>query len=184
LIQKARTGTGFGGVLRYVLDTSTELGHDGARIVGSNMGGHTARTLGVEFRAFTELNRDISEPVYHVSLRLAAEERLDDRQWKQVAQRYLGEMGFGNNPYVAVMHDKPDGQHIHIVASRVGADGRAVNLWQDRFRSQGVVRELEREHGLRHAVEHWRDDGQQRNSDRWGRAHMQPGCGREKELAR
>jgi len=82
------------------------------------------------------------------------------------------------------MHDKPGGQHIHIVASRVGADGRAVNLWQDRVRSQGVVRELEREHGLRHAVEHWRDDGQQRTSDRWGRAHMQPGREREKELVR
>lgn len=183
MIAKLRTGSGFGGVLRYVLNTSTELGHDGARIVESNMSGTSARTLGIEFQSFAVLNPEVAEPVFHCSLRLAPEERLRDDQWAGVAQRYLDGMGFGERPYVAVMHDKPGGQHIHIVASRVGADGRAVDMWQDHVRSQGVMRECEREHGLRHAVEHWRDDGQQRESDRWGREHLQPGRSREREVA-
>jgi len=183
VIQKARTGRGFGGVLRYVLDTSEERGHQGARMVGTTMGGQNAWTLGIEFRAFADLNRGISEPVYHCSLRLAPEERLRDDQWGQIARRFLDGMGFGEHPYVAVLHDKPGGQHIHLIASRVGLDGRAVNLWQDRVRSQGIVRELEREFVLRHAVEHWRDDGQQRDSDRWGWEHMAPGRERTREMA-
>jgi len=35
VIQKQQTGKGFGGILRYCLDQSRELGHDGAHIIAT-----------------------------------------------------------------------------------------------------------------------------------------------------
>ena len=58
-------------------------------------------------------------------------------------------MGFGDMPYIVVKHMDIDRHHIHIVALRVGTDGKAVSDRNNFYRSKDICRELEREFGLR-----------------------------------
>jgi len=150
VIQKIITGRGFRGVLEYVFQKSAELKHAEARIVGSNMAGATPRDLAREFGAVRRLNPALTRAVHHCPLSLPAGERLDDAQWAAFARDYLERMGFGNAPYVVVKHAE---NHVHIVAARIGFDGKTVSDANDRPRSNRVVHELEREYGLSHAID-------------------------------
>ncbi len=148
MIQKAHIGRGFRGVLNYVCDESAERGHEAARILDTNMAGHTPRELAAEFGALRQLNPDLTRAVYHCSLRLPAGEHLDDAGWAGFSRDYLREMGFADTPYVTVQHA---GDHVHLIASRIRFDGGTVPDGNDRWRSNGVVYGLEEKYHLSHA---------------------------------
>ena len=62
----------------------------------------------------------------------------------------MEEMGFdtAQQPYAVVLHDDPQGQHIHIAASRVGMDGRIYLGQNENLRASRLVIELEKRFGL------------------------------------
>jgi len=148
MIQKARIGRGFRGVLNYVFAESAERGHDPARIVNTNMAGRDPRALAAEFGALRQRNPDLTRAVYHCSLRLPADEHLDDAGWAGFSRDYLAAMGFADVPYVVIQH-APD--HVHLIASRIQCDGRTVPDGNERWRSNRVVYGLEERYGLSHA---------------------------------
>lgn len=118
------------------------------RIIGGNMSGETPRELAREFGAVRQLRPDIEKPVHHASMTAAKGERLSAEQWRQIAEKYAERMGFGNSPYVVIQHRDTGFDHVHVVASRIGLDGRVVNEWQNKPRSEQLMREVEREYGL------------------------------------
>lgn len=157
----ASSGGGFGGLCRYVLRERPQdrrqversgTKPDDARIVGGTLAGNNAAALTHELEWAAALNRQVSKPVFHASLRLPEHEtgRLSDREWGQIGREYAERMGFGNAPYAVVCHGQ---DHAHIVASRVDWDGRRVDLWRDRYRSQEILRDIERQRGLEHPPE-------------------------------
>jgi len=148
MIQKAQIGRGFRGVLNYVFAESAERGHEPARIVETNMAGRDPRALAAEFGALRQRNPDLTRAVYHCSLRLPAEEHLDDGGWAGFSRDYLAAMGFAEVPYVVIQH-APD--HVHLIASRIQCDGRTVPDGNERWRSNRVVSGLEERYGLSHA---------------------------------
>jgi len=148
MIQKAQIGRGFRGVLNYVFAASAERGHAPARIVETNMAGRDPRALAAEFGALRHRNPDLTRAVYHCSLRLPADEHLDDGGWAGFSRDYLAAMGFTDVPYVVVQH-APD--HVHLIASRIQCDGRTVPDGNERWRSNRVVSGLEERYGLSHA---------------------------------
>jgi hypothetical protein len=164
VIQKHRCGKGFGGILRYCLDQSRELGHEGAHIIETDLAGRNADELARELEAVASLRPRVEKPVYHVSLRLAPGERIADERWREIARQYLDRMGFTDSGYVVVAHPgarhDPNAGHVHIIANRVPYDGgKAVSRSHDHYRSERIVRELEREHHLQPAREKDREDG-------------------------
>jgi len=148
VIQKARIGRGFRGVLTYVFDESAERGHARAQIVDTNMAGETPRELAAEFGVYRRLNPDLTRAVYHCSLRLPADDALTAAQWGAFSRDYLAAMGFDAVPYVVVQH-APD--HVHLIVSRIQFDGSTVPDGNDRWRSNGIVYGLEERYGLSHA---------------------------------
>lgn len=142
MIAKQSKGRGFRGTLSYV------LGKEGAEVVGGNMLGEGTDALAREFAASRALKPNVTRAVYHVSLAAAPGERLSDSKWNQVAGEYLSQMGFGESQFVAVRHTDTDHDHIHIVASRIGMDGKVVSESNDYSRSEKVLRGIEIEHGL------------------------------------
>ncbi len=156
VIQKQQTGKGFAGLLRYCLDQSRELGHDGAHILETDLAGRNAEELGREMEAVAGLRPGVEKPVYHVSLRLAPGERISDDRWREISRQYLDRMGFGDRGYVVVAHPgakhDPNAGHVHIIANRVPYDGgKAWRDSHDYYKSERVVRQLEREHHLERA---------------------------------
>jgi len=157
----AVSGGGFGGLCRYVMRERPQdprarerdgRSPDHARIVGGTVAGNNDYALTQELEWAAALNPAVSEPVFHASLRLPEREagRLSDRDWGEIGQEYAQRMGFGNAPYVVVCHGR---DHAHIVASRVDLDGRRVDMWKDRERSQEILRSIERERWLEHPQE-------------------------------
>lgn len=70
------------------------------------------------------LRTDIEKPVWHQTLRLPKGKTLSDAVWMAIADRYMDLMGFSNvHPRAVFLEDDPNGQHVHIVASRVAPDG-------------------------------------------------------------
>lgn len=62
----------------------------------------------------------------------------------------MEEMGFdtAQQPYAVVLHDDPQGQHIHIAASRVGMDGRIYLGQNENLRASRLMIGLEKRFGL------------------------------------
>jgi hypothetical protein len=118
------------------------------RIIGGNMGGRNSRELAREFGAFRELRPDIEKPVHHASISAGENDRLTVEQWNEIAAKYVEQMGFKDSPYVVIQHRDNGLDHIHIVTSRIDINGQVVSEWQNKPRSEKIMREVEREYGL------------------------------------
>ena len=80
---------------------------------------------------------------------------MSEEKLKQICREYLDAMGFGDQPYVVLIHkDKaPDRWHAHIVTTCIKLDGTRISDNLERRRSMKVVRDLERKHGLWNATQ-------------------------------
>ena len=97
--------------------------------------------------------------VWHCSLSLdAAEGKLPDGQWAQIAETFMTRMGFispdAEEPslrWAAVRHgvSKNGNDHIHLAVNLVHEDGSTADVFRDWKRAQAACRELEIQHGLR-----------------------------------
>jgi hypothetical protein len=118
-------------------------------IVAGPMAGRTPRELSREFRALRRLNPKLTKAVAHLMLSPApADPPLTDALWRAIAERYMEAMGFGNAPWLAVVHQDTDHQHMHLMACRISFDGKTVSDANDFRKSEAVVRKLEIEFGL------------------------------------
>jgi hypothetical protein len=128
----------------------------GGPIIGGNMTGLTARELAREFAQALKIREaagklPVGKPVWHNSLRLPAGERLSPETWCQIADDYMKKMAFTDfHQRVYVLHDHPDGQHIHIIANRVSmlAGGDLYLGQNENLRSTHIIKKLELYHNL------------------------------------
>lgn len=141
-MQKIQRGSGFRGCADYLFD------HDGGRVIGGNMVGTTPRALAAEFGVTRRQRPDVAKPVWHNSLRLPHDERVEmtDEKWREIGDDYMAAMGFTpEHPRVYVLHDPG---HIHILASRVALDGSLYLGKNENLRSTSLIQRLEQLHGL------------------------------------
>ena len=90
------------------------------------------------------------------SLSLPPGETVSDPTWRKIAQDYLKAMGFADCQYILVRHTDTDHhQHVHIVANRVGMDGKTVPDSFDHYRCQTVVRAIEDSYNLQRVSSSW-----------------------------
>jgi hypothetical protein len=139
---RIQRGKGFRGVLNYALDKGV--------LIGGNMSGTTSRQLSKEFKAVRNLRRDVEKPVWHESLRLPKGDFLENEKWVEMADDFMTRLGF--NPYhprAYMLHDDEEGQHIHIVASRIDLDSKLYYGQNENLKATKIIRQLELEHGLR-----------------------------------
>lgn len=147
-MQKVSRGCGFRGALNYAFDRDSKDVESG-RLLGGNMDGSTPLELSSEFAIARQVRPDIKKPVWHNSLRLPAGEKLSDQQWVKIADDYMRRMGFSDlHQRAYVQHDDEGGQHIHIIASRIGLDGSLYLGKNENLISTRIIQQLERDHNL------------------------------------
>lgn len=147
-MRKIVRGSGFGGVLSYAFDRDSPEQERG-RLIGGNMSGRDLLELRKEFDAVRQLRSDIEKPVWHNSLRLPAGEKISDEQWGQFANEYMQKMGFSElHQFCVIQHDEPEGQHVHVIANRIGLDGSLYLGKNENLKSTRVISELEKKYGL------------------------------------
>lgn len=109
----------------------------------------STRKLTEAFRPwFAHPRSRLRDPVFHVSLNPHPDDKLDDMQLIEIADRYMERMGYGDQPYVVFRHDDIARTHLHVVACRIRPDGRAVDYRNYKRRSKAVTEEIEREFNL------------------------------------
>lgn len=94
--------------------------------------------------------RLVSEPVYHISLDFALEDRpkLNDDLLRQIAREYMQRMGIKDTQYIVCRHLDTDHVHLHIVANRVDDNFGCISDARDLERNVRVCKALTREYGL------------------------------------
>jgi len=151
MLAKQFKGRNFHGALAYV------LGKEGATTIGGNLPKSDAPTLNHEFTQVSQKRPNLKRSVYHCALSLPPEEALSDVIWRSVARDYLDAMGFEKSQFILVRHtDTESHQHVHIVANRVGMDGKTVSDSFDHYRAQSVVRAIEESYHLRPVLPSWK----------------------------
>ena len=151
MLAKQFKGRSFHGALAYV------LGKEGATTIGGNLPKLDAPTLNHEFTQVSQKRPNLKRSVYHCALSLPPEEALSDVIWRSVARDYLDAMGFEKSQFILVRHtDTESHQHVHIVANRVGMDGKTVSDSFDHYRAQTVVRAIEESYHLRPVLPSWK----------------------------
>lgn len=146
MIGKISKGQSFSGVLRY-LENKVSQGV-GTRI-GSNMYGKTENQLSNEFEIVSSQRPNLGKPVFHASLNLAPGEKLSDKQFMEMAHKYMNEMGFSENQFLVYRHFDREHDHIHIVANRVNMAGKTVTDKNDFRKTEAILRSFEQEYGLK-----------------------------------
>lgn len=147
-MQKIKRGKSFAGVVQYALKPGSHHKSDPI-VIGGNMLGDSAFELIAEFDGTKQLRPDVQKAVWHNSLRLPDGESLTAEQWSSIADDYMRRMGFSDTHLRCyVLHDD-DGQHIHIIASRIDLNGGKLYLGRnENLISTQIISKLEVAHGL------------------------------------
>ncbi|WP_289997820.1 relaxase/mobilization nuclease domain-containing protein [Photorhabdus laumondii] len=148
-MQKIRRGKSFSGVVLYALKPASHHKKDPV-VIGGNMEGSDAGDLIEEFNAPKALRPDVAKPVWHNSLRLPKNETLTNAQWVAIADDYMKRMGFAEaHLRCYVLHDDADGQHIHIIASRIDLSSGKLYLGKnENLISPRIIQQLEKDYSL------------------------------------
>jgi hypothetical protein len=105
------------------------------------------------FEPYLIANNKTEKPVRHISLNPDPNDKVDDKDYREMAQQYMQEMGYGNQPYVVFKHTDIDRTHIHIVTTCVQIDGKKISDRYDHHRSMEACRKLEKQYNLKVAGE-------------------------------
>ncbi|MBI9056964.1 MAG: relaxase/mobilization nuclease domain-containing protein [Labilibaculum sp.] len=146
MIGKQVIGTSFRSVLNY---NEEKVKKGVAEIIGSNMLGTDSRFLAKEFGMIRALKPNVSKAVYHTSLSISPDENLSNEQFRELGEKYLDKMGFGNCQFVIYRHTDTEHPHIHLVVNRISMTGNTISDRNNFYRSEKVVRKLEKEFGLK-----------------------------------
>ena len=154
MIGKIINGKSFKGCLAYVLRRPA------FEIINMNVCGETASEMAEVFDLTQQLRPRLTRAVSHMMLSISPNESLSDESWTQIIKRYLEEMGFTNNFFVAVKHKDKQHEHVHLVASRIRCDGTVVSDSWERIRSRKIISQIEKDFGLMQVKNSWESDRQ------------------------
>ena len=146
MIAKIMKGSGFKGVISYILDPKkgTEL------IDCSGVRTDSISHIAQSFIDQTKLNPRVGKVVGHISLSFSAQDssKLSNEWMVQVACEYMEKMGVKDTQYIIGRHFDKEHPHIHIAFNRIDNNGKTISDRNDRFRSEKICKELTAKYSL------------------------------------
>ena len=146
MIAKIMKGSGFKGVINYILDPKkgTEL------IDSSGVRTDDISHIIQSFIDQTNLNPRVSKVVGHISLSFSTQDspKLSNEFMTQAAREYMEKMGIKDTQYIIGRHFDKEHPHIHIAFNRIDNNGKTISDHNDRFRSEKICKELTAKYGL------------------------------------
>ncbi|WP_144281968.1 conjugal transfer protein MobB [Chryseobacterium echinoideorum] len=118
------------------------------KIIETPTGAYTVAQLAQSFAPYLIANRNTEKHTLHISLNPDPNDKVSDGRFREIAEQYMREMGYGEQPFVVFKHTDIDRSHIHIVSVCVDEQGKKISDKFEKMRSMNVCRELERQHGL------------------------------------
>jgi hypothetical protein len=104
-------------------------------------------TAALEMDAQADLSR-AADPVVHWVISYARDEPATNEMIEADVRRMLASIQLGGHQYMAMVHDDTDNRHVHVVANRVGPDGRAAQMSWCKVHSERCMAEIAQERGV------------------------------------
>lgn len=123
-----------------------------AEVLAYNLCYGDKKELAGQFREVRKLSRRTEKPALHLTLRLAPGEQLSQSELAEIGSKCAEEFGVADHQYVSILHKDTKEQHIHIVANRVGFDGKAAKDSNSYRRMAALCRRLEKEYNLKRVL--------------------------------
>ena len=146
MIAKIMKGSGFKGVINYILDPKkgTEL------IDSSGVRTDCINHIAQSFIDQTELNPRVGKVVSHISLSFSTQDspKLSNEWMAQIAREYMEKLGIKDTQFIIGRHFDKEHPHVHIAFNRIDNNGKTISDHNDRFRSEKICKELTAKYGL------------------------------------
>ena len=131
------------------------------KIIETANGQYSVAQLAQSFAPYLIANRNTEKHTLHISLNPNPKDTVSDDKFRQMAQQYMKELGYGEQPFVVFKHTDIDRSHIHIVSVCVDENGKKISDKFEKVRSMNICRELEKQYNLIPAT-----DKEQRKNDK------------------
>lgn len=123
------------------------------KMIETACGKYSVAQLARSFEPYLLANRNTEKHTLHISLNPDPKDKVSDDKYRAIAQHYMNEMGYGDQPFIVFKHMDIDRSHVHIVSVCVDEEGKKISDQFEKIRSMKVCRELEKKFGLISAVE-------------------------------
>lgn len=120
----------------------------GNRIVENIDSGYTMQNMIESFKPYLDANNRTEKPILHISINPHPDDKLTDAQLLEIGQKYMNQMGYGDQPYLIFKHEDLDRHHLHIVSINVDETGKKISNSNDFYKSKKITRALEKEYNL------------------------------------
>src|SRR5690606_8225865 len=139
------------GALAY---NQLKVEHENGQILCTNKmietanGQYSVAQLAQSFAPYLLANQNTEKHTLHISLNPDPKDTVSDDKFREMAQQYMRELGYGEQPFVVLKHTDIDRTHIHIVSVCVDENGKKLSDEYDKVRSMNTCRELEKQYQL------------------------------------
>lgn len=129
MIAKIGRGANMMGVLSY---NQLKVDQNKGQILATNRiwetpdGSYTVAHLYRSFAPYLMANIRTEKPVLHISLNPDPKDKVTDQQFREMADQYMREMGYAEQPYIVFKHTDIDRTHIHIVSTCIDHYGKKL----------------------------------------------------------
>lgn len=118
------------------------------KIIETANGKYSVAQLAQSFATYLIANRQTEKHTIHISLNPDPKDKVSDDKFREMAEQYMKEMGYGEQPFIVFKHTDIERSHIHIVSVCVDEEGKKISDKFEKMRSMKICRELEKQHGL------------------------------------
>lgn len=98
-------------------------------------------------------NNNVSKPNIHISLSFHKDDILDNETIYKIAEDYMKDLEYSEQPYAVYRHFDKEHPHVHIVSSQINHLGKKINDSHIKRRSYKISRQLEEKYQITKAVD-------------------------------
>lgn len=152
MIGNITTGSCFRGLVDYLLDPCKI-----PQIIDTNLSGCDRQTMTWELNTCAAQRPNTKKPVKHISIGFTPDDgKVNPETIEEIALAIVEELGYGDNQYLVVQHDRIDPEHervhehdhFHILINMINLEGKRVKDNYDKKRLEKILRQQEIKHNL------------------------------------
>jgi hypothetical protein len=122
-------------------------------LIAQGVRGHDYKLMADDFQTQQQLRPDKKQACFHSILSFYPGEKPSDEIMKEIALKYLKELGIVNTQYAMSKHTDKAHLHLHIVANMVSNEGKAISDSWIGLKGKKVAQRLTQEYKLVPAIE-------------------------------